>query len=234
MRLQLDKVGVLAVDLMGTLANTADKTFAVRGSQYLAENGYDISPARFRTLYRKRYLEYSMGNYASDPEFYSVLSADLSSQGPQPWLEVLTDIRIQCSPPFDDAQPFLEQASRTHKLILSSNHVGEWARRMLLDHHWQDYFQAVVVSSECRFRKPSRNFFFELLKVSGVTYPAEILVIGDSLVNDVYGATRVGLHAVFMDRNSEGREQELPETVPFVQSLDELAERVLGKQLVAR
>jgi putative hydrolase of the HAD superfamily len=105
---------------------------------------------------------------------------------------------------------------------------------MLLDHHWQDYFQAVVVSSECRFRKPSRNFFFELLKVSGVTYPAEILVIGDSLVNDVYGATRVGLHAVFMDRNSEGREQELPETVPFVQSLDELAERVLGKQLVAR
>jgi putative hydrolase of the HAD superfamily len=234
MRLHFDRIKVLAVDLMGTLANTADKTFAVRGSQYLAENGYDISPARFRTLYRKRYLEYSMGNYASDPEFYSVLSDDLSSEGPQPWLEALTDIRIQCSPPFDDAQPFLERASRTHRLILSSNHVGEWAKRMLLNNHWQNYFQALVVSSECRFRKPSRHFFLELLEVSGVTSPTEILVIGDSLVNDVYGATRVGLQAVFMDRNTERREREFPGTIPFVQSLDELAERVAGKQLVTR
>src|SRR5215472_5845263 len=121
MRLQLDKIGVLAVDLMGTLANTADKTFAVRGSQYLAENGYDISPAKFRTLFRKRYLEYSMGNYSGDREFYSVLSADLCGEGSQAWLETLTDIRIRCSPQFDDAQPFLEQASQNHRLKLSSN-----------------------------------------------------------------------------------------------------------------
>ena len=73
---------MLAVDLIGTLANKADKTFAVSGSQYLDENGYDISPGGFRTLYRKRYLEYSMGNYGSDPEFYSVFSADLCSGGP--------------------------------------------------------------------------------------------------------------------------------------------------------
>jgi len=234
MRLQLDRIRVLAVDLMGTLANTADKTFAVRGSQYLAENGYDISPDRFRALYRKRYLEYSMGNFASDPEFYSVLSADLWSGRPQPWLEALTDIRIQCSPPFDDAQSFLEQASQTHKLILSTNHVREWARRTLVNNHWQHYFQALVVSSECHFRKPSRQFFRELLNVSGVTCATEILVIGDSLVNDVYGATGLGLQAVLIDRNDEGGERKFPGTVPFVQSLDELAERVLGKQFVGR
>jgi HAD superfamily hydrolase (TIGR01549 family) len=232
MGLQLDKIKVLAVDLMGTLANTADKTFAIRGSQYLAENAYDISPARFRTLYRKRYLEYSMGNYASDREFYSVLSADLSSKGPLPWLEALTDIRIQCSPPFDDARPFLEQASRTHKLILSSNHVGEWARRMVFNNHWQNYFQALVVSSECGFRKPSLQFFLELLKVSGVTSPTEILVIGDSLVNDVHGASRVGLQAVLMNRNTEGGNGEFPEAVVSVQSLDELMCRLTSNQLV--
>src|SRR5215472_7931673 len=188
MRLQLDKIGVLAVDLMGTLANTADKTFAVRGSQYLAENGYDISPAKFRTLFRKRYLEYSMGNYASDPEFYSVFSADLGSERSQPWLEALTHIRIRCSPPFDDAQSFVEQASRTHRLVLSSNHVGAWARRIVVYNQWENYFQAFVVSSECRFRKPSRHFFLELLKVPKVTSPDEVLVIGDSFVNAAYGA----------------------------------------------
>ena len=232
MRLELDGIKVLAVDLIGTLAKKVGMTFAVRASEYLAEKGYDISPAKFRTLYRKRYLEYSMGNYASDREFYSVLSADLSSDGPQLWLEALTDMWIQCSPAFDDAQPFLQQASRTYGLILSSNYVGEWARRMLANNHWEEYFQALVVSSDCRCRKPSRHFFLELLKVSGVTSPDEILVIGDSLANDVYGAAGIGLRAVLMDRNTETRELEFPKTGRSVRSLDELMQCLMGKLLV--
>jgi FMN phosphatase YigB (HAD superfamily) len=234
MRVELDGIKVLAVDLIGTLGRKVGMTFAIQASEYLAKNGYDIAPARFRALYRKRYLEYSMGNYASDPEFYSVLSADLFGEAWQPWLDALTDMWIQCSPAFDDAQPFLEQASRTHRLILSSNYVGEWARRMLANNHWQEYFRALVVSSECRFRKPSRQFFLELLRVSGVTSPDEVLVIGDSLTDDVYGAVRAGLHAVLMDRNTETRKREFPETVASVQSLDELRQRLASKQLVSR
>jgi len=230
---ELDGIKVLAVDLIGTLARKVGMTFAVRASEYLAEKGYDISPPKFRTLYRRRYLEYSMGNYASDREFYSVLSADLCREGPQPWLETLTDMWIQCSPAFDDAQPFLERASRTHGLILSSNYVGEWARRMIANNRWEEYFQALVVSSECRFRKPSRQFFHELLKVSGVTSLDQILVIGDSLADDVYGAASAGLRAVLIDRNAEARELESPTTAPSVRSLDELMQRFTGKSVVA-
>ena len=234
MRVELNSVKVLAVDLIGTLAKRVGMTFAGRGSEHLAKNGYDITPAKFRALYRKRYVEYSLGNYASDREFYSVLSADLSGEAWQPWLETLTDIWLQCSPAFDDAQPFLEQASRTHRLILSSNYVGTWARRLLADNHWEEYFQALVVSSECRFRKPSRHFFLELLKVSGVTSPDEILVIGDSLVNDVHGAACAGLHAVLVERNTEASKHEFPERVPCVQSLNELTQYMTNKQLVGR
>lgn len=233
-KLELNGIKVLAVDLIGTLAKKVDSTFADRGSQHLAKNGYDIAPARLRSLYRKRYLEYSLGNYASDREFYSVLSADLSGEAWQPRLETLTDIWLQCSPAYDDAQPFLEQASRTHRLILSSNYVGEWARRLLADNHWEQYFQALVVSSECRFRKPSRHFFLELLKVSAVASPDEILVIGDSLVNDVCGAACAGLHAVLVDRDTEASKRVYPEWVPCVQSLDELMHCMTNKQLVSR
>jgi FMN phosphatase YigB (HAD superfamily) len=105
---------------------------------------------------------------------------------------------------------------------------------MLANNRWQEYFRALVVSSECRFRKPSRQFFLELLRVSGVTSPDEILVIGDSLTDDVYGAVRAGLQAVLMDRNTETREREFPETVSSVQSLDELRQRLRSKQLVSR
>ena len=234
MRLELKGIKVLAVDLIGTLAKRVGMTFADRGSEHLAKNGYDIAPAKLRSVYRKRYLEYTLGNYASDQEFYSVLSADLSGEAGQPLLETLTDIWLQCSPAFDDAQPFLEQASRTHRLILSSNYVGEWARRLLADNHWEEYFQGLVLSSECRFRKPSRQFFHELLKVSGVTSPDEILVIGDSLVNDVYGAACAGLQAVLVDRNTETNAGEFQEGVPCVRSLDDLMQCMTNKQLVAR
>jgi FMN phosphatase YigB (HAD superfamily) len=233
MKLELSGVKVLAVDLIGTLARRVGMTFAVRASEHLAKTGYDIAPARFRSLYRKRYLEYSMGNYASDREFYSVLSADLSCERSQLSLEGLTDLWLQCSPAFDDARSFLEQASRTHKLILSSNYVGDWARRLLADNHWEEYFQALVVSSDCRFRKPSRHFFLELLKVSGVASRGEVLVIGDSLVNDVFGAAGAGLNAVLVDRNAEPSKREFPETVPCVQSLDEFIECMTNGQLVS-
>jgi HAD superfamily hydrolase (TIGR01549 family) len=233
MRFELNGVKVLAVDLIGTLAKRVGMTFADRGSEYFAKNGYDIAPAKLRALYRKRYVEYSLGNYASDREFYSVLSADLFGEAWQPWLETLTDLWLQCSPAFDDAQPFLEQASRTHRLILSSNYVGAWARRLLANNQWQQYFQALVVSSECRFRKPSRHFFLELLRVSEVTSPDEILVIGDSLVNDVSGAASAGLRAVLVDRNTEVSKREFLERVPCVRSLDELMQYMTNKLLVS-
>lgn len=234
MRRDFNGIKVLAVDLIGTLAERVGMTFADRASQHLAKNGCTLTPAAFRGLFRKRYLEYSLGNYAGDQEFYSVLCADLSQEACQPWIEALTDIWLQCSPAFDDAQPFLEQASRTHRLILSSNYVGDWARRLLASNHWEKYFQALVVSSECRFRKPSKQFFLEVLKVSGVTCPNEILVIGDSLVNDVYGAACAGLHAVLLDRKTETGNHNFPETVPRVYSLDELVQSMLGKQFVSR
>jgi FMN phosphatase YigB (HAD superfamily) len=104
---------------------------------------------------------------------------------------------------------------------------------MLVNNHWEEYFQRLVVSSECRFRKPSRHFFHELLRVSEVTSPDQILVIGDSLTDDVYGATRAGLRAVLMDRNPEAPARQFPQTVLSVQSLDEVTRRLTSKEFVS-
>lgn len=233
MRLEFEGVKVLAVDLIGTLARRVGMTFPRRASEQLAKKGCNIAPASFRSLYRKRYLEHTLGNYANDREFYSVLSADLSYEARQPWLEGLTDLWLECSPAFDDAQPFLEQASRAYRLILSSNYVGDWARRLLANNHWEEYFQALVVSSDCRFRKPSSEFFLEVLKASGSTSPREVLVIGDSLVNDVHGASSIELQAVLVNRQRDPIKHVFSDSVPSVQSLDELMQCLTGSQPVS-
>jgi FMN phosphatase YigB (HAD superfamily) len=135
-------------------------------------------------------------------------------------------MRVGCSPPFEDARPFLEEASSSCKLVLASNHVGGLARRTVATHNWEKYFAASVISSDCGFRKPSRRFFRELLRVSGVASPSEVLCIGDSLVNDVYGATSSGLKAVLLTRDGTAREH--PGTVPWVSSLVALINDLKG------
>ncbi len=233
MRQDWDKIKVLAVDLIGTLAKRVNATFAVRGSEYLAEHGYPIEPERFRRAYRTRYTEYSMGNYASEREFYAALACDLSINEWDPWLQALTELRIGYSKPFRDAQAFLEQVSRAYRLVLASNHVADWARRVVANARWDSYFHKRVISSECRFRKPSQQFFQEVLRVSGVAYPQEVLFIGDSLTNDVYGATNAGLRAVHVARHVEVYEGERHDRVPCVRSLLELVPRLAGEQVVA-
>ena len=61
-------------------------------------------------------------------------------------------------------------------------------------------FERRFISSELGFRKPSADFYREI--VSGLNVASEqILMVGDGLENDVEGALSVGMHAVLIDRN---------------------------------
>jgi len=111
---------------------------------------------------------------------------------------------------------------QSHKLVLASNYVSPWARRILESNGWHPYFHGALVSSDCGFRKPARRFFRELLKISGASH-SEVLMIGDSLVNDAYGATAAGFRSVLLDRDGVSGGNELFERVLSFSSLHELA-----------
>jgi HAD superfamily hydrolase (TIGR01549 family) len=224
-----DGISILAVDLVGTLVRASAPGFYTLGSEFLVKYGYEVSPDGFRKVFRKRYLEYSMGNYADDQEFYSAILSDLSKPTDSS-VNALTEIYNQHCFPFEDAMPFLETLSRTYPLVLASNHVAAWARRILLSHHWHIFFREILVSSDCGFRKPSSQFFLELLKISGASCPSEVLMIGDSVVNDIYGATESGLKAVLVDRDRPGHERKLLKHVPAFVNLTDLANVLVSEE----
>jgi FMN phosphatase YigB (HAD superfamily) len=87
-----------------------------------------------------------------------------------------------------------------------------------------------LVSSDCGFRKPSRQFFLELLKISGAS-PSEVLMIGDSVVSDVYGATAAGLRSVLLDRARVSGGYGIVEHVSSFSSLDELASTLASERI---
>jgi HAD superfamily hydrolase (TIGR01549 family) len=215
-----DGVSVLAIDLVGTLIYKPTPHFYSAAADFLSKQGSQVSLDGFRRTFRRRYWEHSMGNYETDREFYSAVLADLS-RAYDPSVEALTDIYIQGSSAFADASPFLETMCQSYRLVLASNYVGQWARRILVSNGWLSYFHGSLVSSDCGFKKPSRQFFLELLKTSGAS-PSEVLMIGDSVVNDAYGARTAGLRSVVLDRDGAPGEGLCENALSF-SSLSELA-----------
>jgi putative hydrolase of the HAD superfamily len=61
----------------------------------------------------------------------------------------------------------------------------------------------VVVSSEVGWRKPAPAFFEEMCRQAGLP-AAQVLLVGDDVVNDYEGARAAGLHALLLD--SRGKE----------------------------
>jgi len=100
---------------------------------------------------------------------------------------------------FDDTLPTLHSLSeRGLRLAIASN----------FDHRLHPIcdgiatlglFEKRFISSELGFRKPSKQFYqtvVDTLKVDA----EQILMVGDSLINDVEGALSVGMKAVLIDR----------------------------------
>jgi putative hydrolase of the HAD superfamily len=79
------------------------------------------------------------------------------------------------------------------------------------------FFDAVTLSSEAGYCKPDREIFEVAVRALGAP-ASEILLVGDSLQDDVEAGTRAGLPAVLIDRRNRY------ESVPSVKRISTLRE----------
>lgn len=104
---------------------------------------------------------------------------------------------------FDDVPAVLQRLKNCQvSIAIASNFDGRL-------HHVLDGLPALchvacrVISAEVGYRKPSRQFYDALLRATGST-PAELLMVGDDLDNDVLGARTSGIQALLIDRAHAG------------------------------
>ena len=65
-----------------------------------------------------------------------------------------------------------------------------------------DFFDAIVLSSDAEVRKPNPKIFRRLL--SAIAVPPEAAVfVGDNLFDDVYGAGRIGMKTIWINRDGK-------------------------------
>jgi putative hydrolase of the HAD superfamily len=100
---------------------------------------------------------------------------------------------------FEDVVPMLNELAA---LGINLGIVSNWDDRLgpLLEHlKLNKYFEAIIVSCDVGFTKPSPVIFEQAAKKLGVP-PGLILHVGDSLDTDVAGAKAAGFEAVLVDR----------------------------------
>jgi putative hydrolase of the HAD superfamily len=131
---------------------------------------------------------------------------------------------------YDDVPPTLRELARVGiRVGLISN-----SHRCL--ESFQSYFEldglvaGAVSSSEHGFMKPHPSIFLAAMQLMDVA-PAEAVMVGDSVRQDVEGALRAGMRAVLLDRGERAPVQEdalIALGVPVIRSLTELPPALAG------
>jgi|GEM_PF-3114768 len=99
---------------------------------------------------------------------------------------------------FDDAKTLLEYLKTKYPLYLLSNNVSRvLVEQILVNLELSEYFDAIFVSSDIGYRKPHEQFMKAVL--SGIPHaPAECVMIGDRLSQDIEMANRFGMPSIYM------------------------------------
>ena len=102
-----------------------------------------------------------------------------------------------------DRAPLLRQLSNNYRLGLLSNFDdAATARRVLREAGLDSFFDAIVISDEEGLRKPNSELFDRTCTRLGAD-AARSLYVGDTLVEDIEGATGAGLRAVWIHANAQ-------------------------------
>lgn len=101
---------------------------------------------------------------------------------------------------FEDVAPVLDALGQNGvRRIIVSNHVWH-LDRIVAELGLAQSFEAIVNSARVGYRKPHPAIYRAALGQSGV--PADqTVMVGDSLIHDVRGAERQGIHGVLLDRS---------------------------------
>jgi putative hydrolase of the HAD superfamily len=113
---------------------------------------------------------------------------------------------------FEDAAPILDALRGEYRPALVTNGASCLQREKFEASGLTDRFDAVVVSGDLRSAKPDTAVYAHALDALGAR-PADAVMVGDSLRNDVDGPVAAGLRAIWLNRRGEPRPDDRDDVV---------------------
>ncbi len=152
----------------------------------------DLKKARFRDLF----LEISSLHHLDANECSEKYLDHLSEQ-------------IQLLP---GARELLETLHGRYQMCLVTNGIARVQHRRISKSGFEKFFCKVIISEEIGYSKPEPAFFHHTLFQLGNPVPGEVLVIGDNLHSDIFGALNFGLDACWYNPQNQEEESEISPT----------------------
>ena len=116
----------------------------------------------------------------------------------------------------------LETLAARYRLGLISNFDhGPTARQVLATHGVERFFEVVLISDGFGRRKPHPAIFHAALRDLGVA-AHEAVYVGDSVADDVVGASNAQLPVVWVNPKGEALPLDTPQPRAVIRGLDEL------------
>jgi FMN phosphatase YigB (HAD superfamily) len=202
----------IVFDAMGVIFEEGDD---VRNAliPFLRRRGCAADEEKIQALYRRA----SLGEIAGR-EFW----IRLGYAGESPAIEKeYLDACLAPDPQFAGTAAHLAER---FSLAVLSNDVGEWSSYLRRKHGLDRFFQAVVISSEARVRKPAPEIYrilLERLQADGT----ECIFIDDRIPN-LAPAAELGIVPVWFARDDSPPPRNIPHRI---RGLPELVEAVAGK-----
>lgn len=172
--------------------------------------GTAISPNDFE----KKVVEFSMQNLKGDHEAVKYYGIKLP-----PWHK-------DAEKPYDNAEPVLRQLSaKGYRMgVIANQSLG--TKERLSNWGLLKHFDVVLASAEEGVSKPDIEIFRRALRSAGCL-PAEAVMVGDRLDNDIAPAKKAGMKTVWIKQGLGGLAKpvhEYEQADYVIQSLSELSE----------
>ena len=121
---------------------------------------------------------------------------------------------------YDETFSVLDQLKGNYELVLLTNGSPSLQKTKLeITSEIAPYFARIVVSGAFGKGKPDPSIFEHVLRESG-TYAHEALMVGDNLLTDILGSSKVGMRSVWINREGKPEHPDIHPTFEISQLED--------------
>lgn len=233
-------------DINGTLTDILtnewdDDIYRILGN-LLAYQGITLGPNAVRDLYFQIMKKQREASRESYPEFDAVgifremltrhaseftrhLPPEKREQLPVFLAEMYRAASCHRLQLYDGVSETLRQLTPKYQLAIVSDGQSAYAVAELNAVGLSAHFHPVIISGDFGFRKPDPRLFEAALCIMKMA-PSEVLVVGNDMYRDVYGAQQLGIKTVFFRSNQGQQEKEGVQPDYIIYSFPELLNAV--------
>jgi 2-haloacid dehalogenase len=207
-------IKALMFDAWGTLFDVENDCVALTAATVVKDESLTISVEGFLEVWKHFYHALERG-----PRFHTIRDANILSLrmafdrlnvhgDAERYVDVLFGL-WENSSTYPEVPKVLKDIRHFRKCIVSNSDV-DMLKSVLKKNRLNGVFEFLVTSESTKAYKPSPKIFRKATEMSGCT-SSELLHIGDSQHEDIFGAKKLGISAVWVNRKGEKLREGIPE-----------------------